>query len=52
MYPLVNPPEGPSVESLPPAFEEFRTSLSERPGYRWVEQTFRCHRESAVAQVA
>ena len=52
MYPLVNPPEGPSVESLPPAFEEFRASLRERPGYRWVEQTFRRHRESAVAQVA
>jgi glutathione S-transferase len=45
-YPLVVPPEGPLSPDLPrpPAFDAFRQSLSERPGYRWVEETFRRHR--------
>ena len=45
-YPLVVPPEGPLSPDLPrpPAFDSFRASLSDRPGYRWVEETFRKHR--------
>lgn len=45
-YPLVVPPEGPLPVELPrpPAFERFRESLSDRRGYRWVEETFRRHR--------
>lgn len=45
-YPLVVPPEGPLSPDLPqpPAFDRFRQSLSDRPGYRWVEETFRRHR--------
>jgi len=45
-YPIVVPPEGPLSPDLPrpPAFDEFRHSLSGRPGYRWVEETFRRHR--------
>jgi glutathione S-transferase len=45
-YPIVVPPEGPLSPDLPrpPAFDEFRQSLSNRPGYRWVEETFRRHR--------
>jgi glutathione S-transferase len=45
-YPLVVPPEGPLPTELPrpPAFERFRQSLSDRRGYRWVEETFRRHR--------
>lgn len=45
-YPLVVPPEGPLSPELPrpPAFDSFRASLSDRPGYRWVEETFRKHR--------
>jgi glutathione S-transferase len=45
-YPIVVPPEGPLPPDLPrpPAFESFREELSDRPGYRWVEQTFRRHR--------
>lgn len=44
-YPLVNPPEGPSVLPDPPAgFEAFRRPLTERPGYRWVSETFRRYR--------
>jgi glutathione S-transferase len=45
-YPVVVPPEGPLDPTLPrpPAFDRFRQSLSHRPGYRWVEKTFRRHR--------
>jgi glutathione S-transferase len=45
-YPIVVPPEGPLPPALPrpPAFDVFRQSLSSRPGYRWVEETFRRHR--------
>ncbi|HKF83733.1 MAG TPA: glutathione S-transferase family protein [Solirubrobacterales bacterium] len=45
-YPLVLPPEGPLDPDLPrpPALERFRQSLSDRRGFRWVEDTFRKHR--------
>jgi glutathione S-transferase len=45
-YPIVVPPEGPLSPDLPrpAALESFRQSLSDRPGYRWVEETFRRHR--------
>jgi glutathione S-transferase len=45
-YPLVVPAEGPLDPDLPrpPALERFRGSLSDRRGYRWVEETFRKHR--------
>lgn len=45
-YPLVVPPEGPLRTDLPrpPALDRFRESLSDRPGYRWVAETFRRYR--------
>lgn len=45
-YPLVVPPEGPLDPNLPrpPAFQRFRESLSDRRGYRWVQETFRRQR--------
>ncbi|MDQ3725075.1 MAG: glutathione S-transferase family protein [Actinomycetota bacterium] len=45
-YPVVVPPEGPLDPSLPrpAALERFRESISDRRGYRWVEETFRRHR--------
>lgn len=45
-YPLVAPLEGPTPPDTPrpPAFDEFRDSLSDRLGFRWVEETFRKHR--------
>lgn len=45
-YPIVVPPEGPLSPDLPrpAAMERFRESLSDRPGWRWVEETFRRHR--------
>ncbi|TMK55797.1 MAG: glutathione S-transferase family protein [Actinobacteria bacterium] len=45
-YPVVVPPEGPLDPELPrpPALERFRQTLSDRRGYKWVEETFRKHR--------
>lgn len=45
-YPVVVPPEGPLRADLPrpPALECFRQSLSDRRGYKWVQETFRRHR--------
>lgn len=45
-YPIVIPPEGPLDPALPrpPALDRFRESLSNRPGWRWIEETFRRHR--------
>ena len=38
--PLAQPPEGPSQLELPPALLEFREPLLDRPGYRWVLETY------------
>jgi len=48
-YPVVGPDEGPLPPDVPtpPALERFREGLRDRPGYRWVEETFRRHRRSA-----
>jgi glutathione S-transferase len=43
-YPLVLPPEGPPLGDPPEASERFRAPLKDRPGYKWVEETFRRHR--------
>ncbi|HEX3041914.1 MAG TPA: glutathione S-transferase family protein [Solirubrobacterales bacterium] len=45
-YPVVVPPEGPLDPDLPrpPALDRFRQGLSERRGYRWVQDTFSKHR--------
>ena len=50
LYPLVLPSEGPNlVDSPSEEFEEFRAPLKERPGYRWIEETFRRHRHPQAA---
>ena len=48
-YPLVLPDEGPLAGDEPPpaGLAEFRAPFEERPGYRWVEETFRRHRHPA-----
>src|SRR5688572_1247131 len=47
--PLVLPPEGPSLEGDPPeALERLRDQLKDRPGYRYVEEMFRRHRQPAA----
>ena len=45
-YPVVVPPEGPLDPDLPrpPALDRFRQGLSNRRGYKWVQETFRRHR--------
>jgi glutathione S-transferase len=45
-FPVVGPAEGPVSPDLPTpvAMEEFRDELRERPGFVWVEETFRKHR--------
>jgi glutathione S-transferase len=45
-YPVVVPPEGPLDPDLPrpPALDRFRQGLSERRGYKWVQDTFSKHR--------
>ncbi len=45
-YPIVGPEGGPipPEQPMPASFERFRESLCERPGYAWVEETFRRHR--------
>lgn len=50
-YPLVGPEEGPLPPNqlTPPAFERFREGMSHRPGYAWVEEMYRRHRQPAGA---
>jgi glutathione S-transferase len=47
-YPLVLPEEGPLSTDLPPprGMEEFRAPLEDRPGFKWIEETFRRHRQN------
>jgi glutathione S-transferase len=52
LYPLVQPPEGPSLPPRPEAYERFRAPLKERRSFRWVEDMFRHHRQRELASVA
>ena len=48
LYPIVNPPEGPSIFGPPPPqLEQFFAPLRERPGGRWIAEMFRRHRKPA-----
>jgi glutathione S-transferase len=53
-FPLVLPAEGPVPADEPPpaGMESFRAPLKDRPGYRWIEETFRRHRQPAGVAVA
>jgi len=51
-YPLVLPPEGPSLPSPPEAVERFRAPLTDRPGFKWVAEMFRRHRITPKASPA
>jgi glutathione S-transferase len=48
-YPVVGPEGGPIPpdQPVPSAFDEFREPLRQRPGYLWVEETYRRHRRPA-----
>lgn len=53
LYPLVLPPQAPGVfQDLPAPLEAFRASLRERPGYHWVQEMFRRHRQPEGARAA
>jgi len=49
-YPLVLPEGGPVPTDMPAprGMERFRAPLKDRPGYRWVQQTYERHRRPAV----
>jgi len=51
-YPVVGPDEGPlpADSPTPPRFAAFRAEIEQRPGYIWVEETFRRHRHPAPAE--
>lgn len=53
-FPLVLPAEGPVPADEPPpaGIASFRAPLEERPGYRWIEETFRKHRQPTGVAVA
>jgi glutathione S-transferase len=53
-YPVVGPDEGPlpADAPTPPALERFRDEIRDRPGYAWVEETFRRHRFPAPSAAA
>ena len=48
-FPVVAPENSPvpADQPSPAAFEEFRDGLRDRPGFAWVEETFRRHRQLA-----
>jgi glutathione S-transferase len=47
LYPLVLPAEAETpIERMPAPVEALRAQVRERPGYRWVQETFRRHRRS------
>jgi glutathione S-transferase len=52
-YPIVGPEEGPLAadQPSPAAFERFRDSIRDRPGFRYVEEMFRRHRRTARTPV-
>jgi glutathione S-transferase len=53
-YPVVSPPEFPypmvADHELPESAREFRGSLAERPGGRWVAEIYHRHRFSSVKE--
>lgn len=53
-YPVVGPEQGPvpAEAPTPPGLEAFRESLADRPGFIWVEETFRRHRAPKRAAAA
>jgi glutathione S-transferase len=46
-YPLVNPPQGPSLPDPPAGLHEFFAPLRERRGARWIAEIYARHRQPA-----
>ncbi len=51
LFPLVAPPQFPYQlpQRWPPEWERFRSSLSGRPAYRWVQDMYSRHRGRSAA---
>lgn len=49
LYPLANPPGSPALPDPPARLEEFFAPLRERPGGRWMVETYARHRAPAPA---
>jgi glutathione S-transferase len=53
-YPVVSPPEFPYAtvadDDLPESLREFRGSLAERPGGKWVAEIYHRHRFSSTEE--
>lgn len=47
-YPIVLPPEGPSLPAAPDSVQPFLSDLRERPSWAWVERTFASYRKPGV----
>ncbi len=47
-YPLVNPPQGPSLPDPPARLDEFFAPLRERRGARWIREIYARHRKPAA----
>jgi glutathione S-transferase len=47
LYPLVRPPEAPQVFRRSAVVERWCEPLTERPGWRWVRETYRRHRSGS-----
>jgi len=52
LYPLVMPPEAPSLPEPPGPLARFRDSVSSRRGFEWTAEMFRRHRRPTSAAVA
>jgi glutathione S-transferase len=54
LAPLVCPPQWQYelIDPMPAGWEEFRSQLRDRPGWRWAEQTYARHRGSSAAVAA
>jgi glutathione S-transferase len=44
LYPLALPEQAPQIPAMPERYEALRASLSDRRGYRWVEEIYATHR--------
>lgn len=56
LFPIVLPPEYPyplpDPSRMPPGARRFRDSVSEHPGFRWAQDTYRRHRSASAEALA
>jgi glutathione S-transferase len=53
LNPVVLPPEGPfTLDPVPEGWQRLRETVADRPGFKWVEETFARHRFPANSRTA